>query len=410
MAKLEVDESDAEYFIVSERTAEQLGVEEKDLLLGRNPINQKSVVGEASIDSEMEENKISMSRTLFESIGLDTGFDIEVESYDEDLKKIKEVEFAVKKEGSSEEDPLALVKEDEKDFLSFVEGRVFTKYSEFLWPEKDILVSLKETDPELDENDAADLSELDDFSYTWGGGGLKSFDGILLIDTSGSMETADLEMENIQWVLERISKGIDGDLSGEFLDELKGKEEIKRSKGATFCALMYLVQKIGRGVGDKISVIPFSTDASPIQFQEDQYFSAASTTENAAEKIIEDIKYATRGHTNLSRAFEEAIEAMKDFEIDKMKMVVMLTDGKPNPPSVDDPQSVMKIVEENLAPRKDVVINTIGLGDGVDHHLMDRIARKTGGEYNHVTSLQGLSEAYSRYATSISVKGTSFLD
>ncbi len=409
--EVEEDKSDTDHFIVSEVTAEELGVDEDDLLLGRNPINQKTVVGKTKVDSGSEENKIAMSRTLLESIGLDTGFEIEVEAYDDELKEITKVEFAVKKEGDSEEDPLAAVKEDEKEFLSFVKDRVFTKYSECLWLEKDLLISLRETDPDLEGNEVADLSKVEDFSYTWGDSGLKSFDGVLLIDTSGSMEIADLEMENIRWVLERISKGVEGERSKEFLEELKGKENIKRYEGAAFCVLMYLVQKIGRGVGDKISVITFSTDASPVQFQDNKYFSAATgTTDEAAETIIEGITYARRGHTNLSEAFREAIEAMKDFKIDKMKMIVMLTDGKPNPPFIDDSQSVMKIVEENLAPRKDVVVNTIGLGEEVDHHLMDQIARKTGGEYNYVTSLQGLSEAYSRYATSISVTGRSFVD
>lgn len=410
MIKLEIEERETEYFVINPLTAETLGVEEDALLLGRNLVNQKTVAGRANIEEGMGKNKISMARSLFESIGLEIGFDIGIEPYDDDLKKLKGVEFAVKKKGSSDQDPLPTVKEEEKMFLSFVKDRIFTKYSEFLWPRKDILVSLEKTDPDLEKNDAADLSRIENIHYTSGNSGSKSFDSVLLIDISGSMETEDFEIENFKWGLERISKGVKGDLGKEFLNELKGKKKIKRSKGATFCVLIYLMEKIARDTRDKVSVVPFSTSASPIQFQGNKYLSTSEAQKDPTEDVIEGIKYAERGHTNLSKALHEAIDAMKNFEFDKMKMIVVLTDGKPNPPSIDDSQTVMKIVEKNLAPRKDVVVNTIGLGDEVDHHLMDQIARKTGGEYNFVATLQGLSEAYSRYATSISVRGRSFMD
>lgn len=411
MIKLTLKEDDTDEFLISDLGASELGIEENELLLARNPINKKSVVGRAAIETDIEEDKISLDRTLFESIGLDSGFEIEVEKYSKKPKTVREVEFGIESRGNPDQDPLVFVKENEGDFLNFISDKIFTKDSKFPWSGKGLLISIKETYPGMDEDDAADLSDLEDFSYAWGGSELKSFDGLLLIDMSGSMETEDLDMEDIDWLVDRISRALDGDTSKEFLKNLEGEDKIKRSEGAAFCALMYLVQKIGRGVGDKISIIPFSSEAETVYFDDKRFFSSSTgTTEDAAENIIKSIKYHIRSHTNISTALEEAIETIKDFERDKMKMIVILTDGKPNPPAIDDPRKVNRIVEERLAPRRDVIINTIGLGEDVDHGLLDEIAHKSGGEYTYVTTLQGLTQAYSRYATSISIKGTSFMD
>ncbi|MFW6144720.1 MAG: vWA domain-containing protein [Candidatus Natronoplasma sp.] len=409
--KLNIEENDSEDFTVDKATASELSLEGNEILIGKNPINQKAIAGGVEMRGDMEKDKIGITRHLYESIGLDTGFEIEVEKYESELIKVKEVEFGFEDQKGSSEDPLSVVKENEEEFIDFIQDKIFTKNSKFYWDEEGLLVSVEKTYPEMEGDQVGDFTEVEDCTYVWGGSELKSFDGVLLIDISGSMETKDLKMEDIDWVVERIDSGIQGEVTSGFLSELKERMNIKRSEGAVFCALMYLVQKIGRGVGDKISVVPFSTDAGPIDFQDQRFFSSrVGTTKEAAENIIEHINYAKRGRTNISGALEEAIEVMKDFDRGKMKMVVVLTDGEPNPPSVDDPRSVKKVVEERLAPRKDVVVNTIGLGDQVDHQQLDKVASMTGGEYTYVNSLQGLTQAYSRYATSISVKATAFSD
>ncbi len=411
MIELEVDESGTDRFVIDPETAEELNVSESEILKARNPINQKVIAGKADIDEGVEEGKVEIARPSFESIGLDVGFELEVERYDGELEEIVEVEFGVENVSKSDLDPLSVIKKNEDEFLSFIAGKIFTKHSEILWEDKGLSISIQETYPDLDGEAVADFSSMEEFSYSWGGSELKSFDGVLLIDISGSMENRDLTMEEIDWVIERIDKSVGGSLTTQFLEKLRDKDKIKRSQGAILCALIYFVQKIGRGVGEKISVIPFSDDASVIGFSGNKYFSSkVSDTEQASENIIEEIRYSPRGQTNISSALIEAIDTIKEFERDKMKMVVLLTDGKPHPPSLDDSEKVLDIVENRLSPRRDVIINTIGLGDKVDHHLLDEIAKKTGGEYSYVNSLQGLTEAYSRYATSISIKGTSFSD
>ncbi len=405
--ELTIEENKGDSFLINEETASEHSIEDDDVLLGKNSMNQKAIAGHAETCDEIDKEKIGMPREKFESIGLDCDFKIEIQKYKEDLVSVKEVDFGFVDRSSSSEDPLSTVKENEKEFLNFIKEKVFTKNSKFFWNTHQLLVSIKSTYPKLGVDQVGDFTDIEECNYAWGGGELKSFDGVLLIDMSGSMETEDLKMEDIEWIVERINSGIQGKMTSGFLRNLKDRMKIKRSEGAAFCALMYLVQKIGRGVGDNISIVPFSKEAKPIRFKDQKFFSSKiGSTREAAENIIETINYFPRGQTNISGALDQTIEVMKEFNRDKMKMIVILTDGEPNPSSIDDSDSVKKLVNERIAPRSDVIINTIGLGDEVDHHLLEEIASVTGGEYTYVNSLEGLTQAYSRYATNISIKGT----
>lgn len=405
--ELKIEENDGDAFVINEKIASEHSIEEDDVLLGKNTINQKAIAGHAETCDDIDKEKIGIPREKFESIGLDCDFKIEIQKYNDDLVSVKEVDFGFVDRSSSSEDPLSTVKENEKEFLNFIKEKVFTKNSKFFWDTHQLLVSIKSTYPKLGVDQVGVFTDIEECNYVWGGGELKSFDGILMIDMSGSMETKDLKMEDIEWVVERINSGIQGKMTSGFLRNLKDRMKIKRSEGAAFCALMYLVQKIGRGVGDNISIVPFSKEAKPIRFKDQKFFSSKiGSTREAAENIIETINYFPRGQTNISGALDQTIEVMKEFNRDKMKMVVILTDGEPNPSSIDDRDSVKKLVNERIAPRSDVIINTIGLGDEVDHHLLEEIASVTGGEYTYVNSLEGLTQAYSNYATSISIKGT----
>lgn len=406
MIELKIQNSDNEGFLINNEVAKELEVVEGDILLAQNPINQKTLVGKVEI-GEIGEDKIGIQKVSYEALGMDENFDIQLETYDKEVKSLQNVDFGIEEIGSSEEDPLSTVKENEKKFEEFIKKKYCTKDSAFKWKDHDLIITLGNTKPSLENNEVGKLSGLEDFSYSWGGSELKSFDGILLVDLSGSMEKRDLSIKGVDWVIDRINNSIEGDYTSQFLGKLKDKPKIKRADGATLCSLVYLVQKVGRGIGDKISIIPFSDSATTINFENKKFFSSAVTdTEGASESIIEGVRYHPKGRTNISEGIDRAIETIKNFERGKMKMIVLLTDGKPHPPSLDTSENVLDMVDKRLKPRKDVIVNTIGLGDEVDHHLLDEIAKRTGGEYTYVNSLQGLTQAYSRYATKISIKNT----
>lgn len=409
MVKLEVKKGEADSFIISKETANQLGIENGDVVLVKNPTTQRGVGSLAEIDDSQPSGVVQMNDLFYEAIGVDEGFEVDLNPYEEDFSSVTNVEFGIEPTAGANdvEDPLAVVKENEEKFLQFLDNRVFNNNSQYYWEEKGLLVSVKSTDPELEGNELARFGDMKEYACSWSGSELKPFDGVLLIDVSGSMETEDMNMEEIDWAIERMSKSLSGPFCNQFLDRLKGRDEIKRYEGAAMCALLYLVQKVGRGVGDNVGVGIFSKEPEIIKFQDKNYFSSGvGDPSSAAENIVQKIEKSAHEHTNMAGALEEAIDAMKNFERKKMKMIVLLTDGKPFPERVNSAEDVKEIVDTRLQPRKDIIINTIGLGGEVNHDLLDYIAQQTGGKYTHVDSLQELTEAYSKYAREISVSGS----
>ncbi len=409
MVMMKVLEGKKDHFVASEEIQEDLAMSTSDILIVKNPINQRCIANHVEFIDDIEKDVIKINKISLEAIGLDSDFDVEVYPFNEDLTSIEEVKFGVENFKKSENDPLTIVKENEDIFIDFIKNKIFTKSSKFHWEKKGILISIKNTCPGMNVSDVGKFKESFRFTYEWGGSELKSFDGVLLLDMSGSMEIMDLNMEDVGWVVERMSRNLDGKYCQKFLNSLKGNKKVRRSHGAVLCALVYLVQKIGRGIGDRISMIPFSDESSVIEFDGKDYFSSSvGNTSYGAERIVEEIYNTKRSHTNLSDSFKKAIDVMKNFDRNKMKMIVVLTDGKPNPKSIDCKENLLNMIKKRLAPRKDIVVNAIGLGNEVDHKLLDKISVMTGGEYTHVNSLEGLTQAYTRYATSISVKGSTF--
>jgi len=409
MVMMKVLEGKKDHFIASKEIREDLSMSPSDILIVKNPINQRCIANQVEFIDDIEKDVIKINKISLESIGLDSDFDVEVYPFNEDLTSIEKVKFGVENFKKSENDPLTIVKENEDIFIDFIKNKIFTKSSKFHWEKKGLLISIKNTCPGMNISDVGKFKESFQFTYEWGGSELKSFDGVLLLDMSGSMEIKDLNMEDVGWVVERMSRNLDGKYCQKFLNSLKGNKKVRRSHGAVLCALVYLVQKIGRGIGDRISMIPFSDESSVIEFDGKDYFSSSvGNTSYGAERIVEEIFNTKRSYTNLSDSFKKAIDVMKNFDRNKMKMIVVLTDGKPNPKIIDCKENLLNMIKKRLAPRKDIVVNAIGLGNEVDHKLLDKISVMTGGEYTHVNSLEGLTQAYTRYATSISVKGSTF--
>jgi len=398
-----VKEAETECFIVAPKTASQLDVLEDDILLAKNPINKKSVASKVKIDENIEDKTVLVHKTILDAIGLDEDSRIKVLKFEKEIKKPASVDFEFEIIENLDKDSLTFVKENQEEFIDFINERIWTKDSKFLWEDEKLRVSVKDTSLDIKKDEVFDFEEMEQFNYSLSSSRSGSYSSVLLIDLSGSMETKDLPRKGIERIIEKIYKNTENNRIKEYLEKLKEEPKIKRHQGATLGGLVYLLHEIERCGVNKISVILFSDEASMILFGDEKYFAPKVCDINDVfEEMIENIRYHPRGRTNISAGLNEAIEIMKDFEHDEMKMVVLLTDGEPHPASIDDRETVMDVVEDRLAPRKDVIINTIGLGDEVDHHLLDNIATETGGEYNSVNTLEGLTEAYSKYTHSIS--------
>ena len=117
--------------------------------------------------------------------------------------------------------------------------------------------------------------------------------------------------------------------------------------------------------------------------------------------MIKTVEEFRRSKTDISSSLAESIEVMKGFDKEKMKMIVLLTDGNFDDRLADE-KSFQDIVNQRLSPREDVVVNTVGLGDEEHDEILNSITSKTGGEYCKIDDLQALLKALSHFSKSTS--------
>lgn len=405
MVDLTIQEKSGDKVRINPADAEKISADIGGLVTIEDINTGKKAVGVISVAQDVEEGKIEMDRTLFESIGLEEDFQVDVNVLKEQLVKVKSVEFGIdilpgaKIKG---EDALVTVKSKEKEFLNFIGHRVFTINSQFKWDEQGLLITIKETNPKLQADNVARFGELENFTYSWAGATQKSFDGVLLIDISGSMKSTDMQVQDVGWAVERMGGELTGAYCQEFLSKFKEGKFVKRYEGAALCALVYLIEKIGRGVGDNIAVVPFSDNAEVVMFEGQPYYSSQlENISSSAESVVQQIESTWHGLTNLADGLGKAIDLSKNFDKKKIKMFVILTDGK-----ADEEEKVLELVNSRLRPRMDVIIHTLGLGTDVNDQFLSSVSGMTGGQYDKVFGLKDLTKIYSKYALDLKIRGS----
>lgn len=230
----------------------------------------------------------------------------------------------------------------------------------------------------------------------------KPFDAVLMLDVSGSMKTRDMYIQDVGEVVERMRPHLGHGSSQEFLGQFREGETVRRFDGVAMCSLLYLIEKIDRGVGDNIAVIPFSDRVHTVMFDGTPYYrSSQSKIDEASALIVSKIENMHHGLTNTALAFEEAIEISKEYDRSRPKMFILLTDGK-----ADNEAAVLQIMEDRIMPRGDIILNAVGLGSSCNDAFLDHICRMTGGTYHAVAGLGELASIFSKYAMEFSVAGS----
>jgi len=190
----------------------------------------------------------------------------------------------------------------------------------------------------------------------------------------------------------------------EFLKKFKDGINVPRRISAAFAAVLFLSEKVGRGFGEKVSVIRFADEAQVLPFGDSYYMDSASgkkgVLEEAARMIVDRIGNAYGQATNMGPAMLKAHEILFEFEKinpDQPTMVVLLTDGAPT-----DGNDFFEAVQA-FADNPNVVIYIIGLGNP-DDELMNRAAQLCGGEYFKPDDAGELLVWYSKRARDLTVK------
>lgn len=381
-------------------TAKAEGIYDGNIILFEDPTTGNFGAAPVYTDKKVEKDKIKIDSTLVESSGLDEGFVVEVKNYTGKLQPLRRIVIGVEPlGGQSPEDVFKQAQERRNELKKLLNKRVVFKKMKLRWKDLEANISIESTDPDLKGKEFAIVNwpEIERAEIVPIGPAMP-FNAILLIDVSGSMSTKDMKVVNIAPAREGIVSLLESEQISNFLSRFEEGEEVKRRHGAAFASLLYLAEKVGRGYGEKVSIITYHDEAKIVKFDGNDYYDATTgKIDQVAETILTEVAYRTGGYTNMSDALRKAINVLKKaFKGSGQNMIIFMTDGFPQ--GTDTEEAVMSIVERELSKLPNVVLYTVGIGGEVNDRLMENIAAMTGGMYFKATDLGKLLSWYSELA------------
>ena len=400
------------------KTAKKLDADIGSIVIFEDP--QSSFWGAAEIrkSNEVEEDQIVIDTLVLEASLLMEGDQVDVTLYNEDMIALEYIEFGLKPlaEDANTEDLVSRAAERVKSLENIIGGRLVYPGMSFNWPELAVKVDILNTKPELAGKSFAKLAFealRERTGYQFKTVGVASpFNAVLCIDTSGSMKTTDVPVQDIAHAREGLK-----DLAGDspevhaFLNRFEEGRNVSRAEAAAMAVLLYLAEKVGRGYGEKVGVITFEKEVSEMTFLNSetgdvQPFVECTGREKAlglqiiSTHVVDKVEEGGT-LTDMGSALTKAHEIMEEFgDPNKPTMLIMLTDGMTTsgPPP-------LKVLKERFTDRSKLVIYTIGLGERseIDEELMLAIATYGNGSYRHVDNMRDLLEWYGKLAGEFAV-------
>jgi hypothetical protein len=419
--KLEIDDGGdlRGYAVLNPKTAKKLNAELGSIVVFEDPASSFWGAAQIRINDGVPPDRIRIDTLVLEASLLmegDTG--IEVTLYDEDMIALEYVEFGLKPltEDASTEDLVTRAAEQVASLEKLIGGRLVYPGMSFIWPELDVKVEIMTTRPSLSGKRFAKLAFealKERTGYQFKTIGIATpFNAVLCIDTSGSMKTTDVPVQDIAHAREGLK-----DLAGDnpevqpFLDRFKEGTNVSRGEAAAMAVLLYLAEKVGRGYGEKVGVVTFEKEVTEMTFLssetgEVQPYVECTGREKAlglqiiSTHVVDKIEEGGT-LTDMGTALIRAADIIKAFgDPTKPTMLIMMTDGMTT--SGPAPLKVLKDRYENTAS---LVIYTIGLGERseIDEELMLAMAQYGNGTYRHVDNMRDLLEWYGKLASEFAI-------
>ncbi len=209
-----------------------------------------------------------------------------------------------------------------------------------------------------------------------------SFNAILVLDVSGSMQKKDMKVQNISGALEGFKKGLEEtDELGAFLGRFEEGKKVSRVDAASFAIMLFMSLKIAKGWGEQVQVITFSGEVEKFTLGDSHVISCVGETKKAGiESIISHVVQKTAessGLTFLSGALDEAYNSIENFEVNPTinkrnpTMIVVLTDGNPNKGNGLGVNPI-PVVRKHIEITPEAVLYAIGLGEA-DRLMLRRV-------------------------------------
>jgi hypothetical protein len=393
------------YALVSPRTQHTLSLVQENILAFEDELTGAIGAGKVDIAESVPDNTIIIDSEILEASGIGS-FEVKVYKNLRPIIPLQNISLGISPiSGENMWEIISTARQNVASLKGWLANYVIFKGIKLRWNAVNIACSILTTTPDLTGDILAQVNE--NTAINLSPTGLVPFNAILIIDISRSMMARDVFVTNIAPAIEGIKAAMESREIQEFLKHFKAGINIPRRISAAFAAVLFLSEKVGRGFGEKVSVIRFADEAQILPFGNSYYMDSASgkkgVLEEAARMIVDRIGNSYGQATNMSSAMDKAYQVLTEF--DKMSpagsnqptMVVLLTDGIPT--DSDAFLRSIKVFQEN----PNVVIYIVGLGNP-DDELMNRAAQLCGGEYFKPEDAGELLIWYSKRARDLTVK------
>ena len=392
------------YALVSPRTQHTLSLVQDNILAFEDELTGAIGAGKVEILESVPDNTIIIDSEILEASGIGS-FEVRVYKNPRPIIPLQNISLGISPiSGENMWEIISTARQNVASLKGWLANYVIFKGIKLRWNAVNIACSILSTTPDLTGDILAQVNE--NTAINLSPTGLVPFNAILIIDISRSMMARDVFVTNIAPAIEGIKAAMESREIQEFLKHFKAGVNVPRRISAAFAAVLFLSEKVGRGFGEKVSVIRFADESQILPFGSSFYMDSASgkkgVLEDAARMIVDRIGNSYGQATNMSSAMVKAHQVLTEF--DKMSagnpqptMVVLLTDGIPT-----DSDAFLKSIKI-FAENPNVVIYIVGLGNP-DDELMTRAAILCGGEYFKPEDAGELLIWYSKRARDLTVK------
>jgi hypothetical protein len=392
------------YVLVNPRIRHTLSLVQDDVLAFEDELTGAVGAGKVEILESVPDNTIIIDSEILEASGIGS-FEVKVYKNLRPIIPLQTVSLGISPiSGENMWEIISTVRQNVDSLKGWLANYIVFKGIKLRWNAVNIACSILSTTPDLIGDILAQITE--NTAINMSPTGLVPFNAILIIDISRSMMARDVEVKNIAPAIEGIKAAMESQEIQEFLKHFKPGINIPRRISAAFAAVLFLSEKVGRGFGEKVSVIRFADEAQILPFGNSYYMDSASgkkgVLEDAARMIVDRIGNAYGQSTAMGSAMVKAHQVLTEFEkLDAGKisptMIILLTDGIPT-----DGDEFLKNIKI-FGGMSNVILYIVGLGNP-DDEMMTRAAHLCGGEYFKPADAGELLIWYSKRARDLTVK------
>jgi hypothetical protein len=390
------------YCQVSPRTQHTISIQNDDVLAFEDELTGAIGAGKVKILENVPDNVIIIDSEILEASGIGS-FEVKVSKNQRQIIPLQSISLGISPiSGENMWEIISAARQNVSSLKDWITNYIIFKGIKLRWSAVNIACSILNCVPDLTGDILAQVTP--NTTLTLSPIGLIPFNAILIIDISRSMMARDVLVKNIAPAIEGIKAAMESREIQEFLKHFKDGINIPRRISAAFAAVLFLSEKVGRGFGEKVSVIRFADEGQILPFGESFYMDSASgkkgVLEDAARLIVDRIGNSYGQATNMGQAMVQAQNVLSEFQKmnpDQPTMIVLLTDGEPT-----DGDAFFEAIK-GFSTNPNVVIYIVGLGNPNDE-LMNRAAALCGGEYFKPEDAGELLIWYSKRARDLTVK------